>query len=124
MPQDKRVLITSNFEHNLESIRCYFHQHNHPEKFDHLLDTLFETIIPNLQSHPMIGFNFLAQKVNSLEELKLTEKIKSPLPDNSSIRQYNDRNYLVLYSLQSTEIILLSIKHRQQMTYDLRGIDE
>ncbi len=121
------IKVTNNFEHNLESIRCYFHQHHQTEKFENLLDTLFGKIIPNLQSHPMIGFDFLAQTVNTVEELRQINIIKAKLAKNTSIRQYNDKDHIVLYALTTTaksnEVSLLSIKHQQQMVFDLRGVD-
>jgi hypothetical protein len=111
------VIITANFEHNLESIRCYYHQ-NQPsqqqEKYEKLLDKLFDKIIPNLQLHPSIGFDFLAQTVNTIEEQRQMTIIKTKLPKDTSIRQYNDKNYIILYALTQTsknqEIALLSIK--------------
>ncbi len=124
MAQAIDVLITANFEYNLESIRCYLHQHHQEGQYEKLLDTLFDTIIPTLQSHPMIGFDFFVQTVNSIEELRQVERIKAHLPENTSIRQYNDQNYLLLYSLQPTEISLISIKNQRQMIYDLRGVGE
>ena len=123
MSNAANVRITKNFEHNLESIRCYLHQQHQSEKYNELLDTLFDTIIPNLQSHPMIGFDFIKQTANSIEELRQVEKIKLSLPKDTSVRQYNDKNYLLLYSLQATEIALLSIKHKQHLNYDLRGAE-
>ncbi len=122
MPPAINIQITANFEHNLESIRCYLHQQHQLEKYDELLDILFDTIIPNLQSHPMIGFDFLVQTVESIEELRQVENIKSILPRGTSIRQYNDQNYLLLYSFQSPEITLLGIKHQQQKLYDLHAV--
>ena len=121
--QTVNIVITANFEHNLESIRCYFHQHHQYEK---LIDTLFDKIIPNLQSHPAMGFDFLAQTVNTIEEQRQVEIIKTKLPKNTSIRQYNDKDYIVLYALTNTplnkEISLLSIKDQQQMGFDLQGL--
>jgi len=121
------IKVTGNFDHNLESIRCYFHQHHQTEKYEKLLDTLFDKIIPNLQSHPMIGFDFLAQSVNTVEELRQVSIIKAKLAKNTSIRQYNDKDHIVLYALTTTaksnDVSLLSIKHQQQMTFDLSGIN-
>lgn len=120
------IKVTSNFEHNLESIHCYF-QHHQVEKYEKLLDTLFDKIIPNLQSHPMIGFDFLAQTVNTVEEQRQVNIIKAKLAKNTSIRQYNDKDHIVLYTLTTTakrkDVSLLSIKHQQQMAFDLGGID-
>lgn len=119
------IKVTGNFDHNLETIRCYFHQYHQIEKYERLLDTLLDKIIPNLQSHPMIGFDLLTQTVNTVEEQRQVSIIKTKLPKNTSIRQYNDKDYIVLYALtitaQSKEISLLSIKHQQQMGFDLRG---
>ncbi len=122
------IKITGNFEHNLESIHCYFHQHHQTKKYQELLDTLFDKIIPNLQSHPMIGFDFLAQTINTVEEQRQVDIIKTKLAKNTKIRQYNDKDYIVLYALTSNAknkaIALLAIKHQQQMVFDLRGVNE
>ena len=120
------IKVTGNFDQNLETIRCYFYQQHQTDKYERLLDTILEKIIPNLQSHPMIGFDFLAQTVNTVEEQRQVSIIKTKLPKNTSIRQYNNKNYIVLYALaitaKSKEISLLSIKHQQQMGFDLRGL--
>ena len=121
------VNITANFEHNLESIRCYFHQHHQQNKYEELIDTLLDKIIPNLKSHPAIGFDFLAQKVNTVEEQRQVKIIKTKLDKKTSIRQYNDKEHIVLYALSITaknkEIFLLSIKHQQQLIFEFRGLD-
>ncbi len=114
------VIVTANFEDNLESIRCYFHQHQQASSFDILLDKVFDTIIPNLQTHPMIGLDFLAQTVSSLEESRQVDIIRQRLPQGTSVRQYNDKDFIVLYALQGNQVFLLSIKHQQQMLFDLR----
>jgi hypothetical protein len=122
MTANIKIHITANFENNLESIRCYFQQHTsaQADKFEELLDKLFDTIIPNLQVHPEIGVDFLLQKVNSIEELRQVANIKEKLSANTSIRLYNDRDYKLLYSLQANEIALLSIKHHKQLYFDLK----
>jgi len=122
--QAVNIKVTGNFEHNLESIRCYFHQQHQTEKYQELLDNLFDKIIPNLQSHPMIGFDLLAQTINTVEEQRQVDIIKTKLAKNTQIRQYNDKDYIVLYTLtKNKEITLLAIKDRQQMVFDLRGIE-
>ena len=122
--QAVNIKVTGNFEHNLESIRCYFHQQHQTEKYQELLDNLFDKIIPNLQSHPMMGFDLLAQTINTVEEQRQVDIIKTKLAKNTQIRQYNDKDYIVLYTLtKNKEITLLAIKDRQQMVFDLRGIE-
>ncbi len=75
----------------------------------------------------MIGFDFLAQTVNTVEEQRQVNIIKAKLAKNTSIRQYNDKDHIVLYTLTTTakrkDVSLLSIKHQQQMAFDLGGID-
>jgi len=91
-------------------------------KFEKLLNTLFDTIIPNLQAYPEIGADFLVQKVSSLEELRMIEMITHKLPSDSSIRAYNDRDYKLLYLLKNSKITLLAIKQHKQLYFDLREI--
>ncbi len=75
----------------------------------------------------MIGFDFLAQTVNTVEEQRQVNIIKAKLAKNTSIRQYNDKDHIVLYTLTTTakskDVSLLSIKHQQKMAFDLGGID-
>ena len=121
MAEKVNLSIAANFEKNLQSIRCFYHEQNHPEHYTSLLDRLFDIIIPNLQEHPLIGFDFLAQRVNSIEEQRQVENIKKRLPSNSSIRQYNSQDYILLYSLKDSDLVFLAIKHQRQLYFDLRA---
>ncbi len=120
MAKKVNLSITANFEKNLQSIRCFYHELNHPEHYASLLDRLYDIIIPNLQKHPLIGFDFLAQNVNSIEEQQQVENIKKQLQLNTSIRQYNSEEYILLYSLKDSDLVLLAIKHQRQLYFDLR----
>ncbi len=71
---------------------------------------LFDVIIPSFINHPKIGFDFLVQRVNSIEELRRVENIQRLLERGASIRQYNDQNYIILYHLKNRTVTLLAIK--------------
>lgn len=115
-----KIRITANFERNLDDIECFFKKIEQPKQFEVLLDQLFDTIIPNLQYFPLLGKDFLAEPQGSVESTMLLQKIKSRIPEDASIRQYLSKDYLVLYWLDSQEIVLLSIKHHRQLNFNIQ----
>ena len=55
------VRITANFQRNLDSIQAFLAEHDAQRAFAELLGQLFDTIIPNLESFPEMGIDFLAR---------------------------------------------------------------
>jgi len=51
--------------------------------------------------------------------LKL-RKLKALLKKDHELREFVLDDYLVLYLLQSRQVIFLSIKHHRQLSFDLR----
>jgi ParE toxin of type II toxin-antitoxin system, parDE len=114
------VRITRNFDHNLENIRRYLKEHAASNAFDALLDDLFGTIIPNLESSPALGYDFLARKPESFEGMAQVKAVRAKLGKDATIREYIAGNYLVLYALMGDRVYLLSIKHHRQLSFDLK----
>ncbi len=120
MAERQGIRITANFERNLESIRCYFQERTREERFEALLDQIFQVIIPNLERYPLMGTDFLTKSPVSVEALKLYEQVMALLPEGASLRQLFAGDYVVLYLLLDGEILLLSIKHQRQLSFDLK----
>lgn len=117
------INVLPNFEHNLESIRCFFHQnYNQAHRYERLLEKLFDVIIPNIQSYPLIGMDFLKQPPDTLEAYRKIEGFYKKLPTDTSIRKYNDQEYVILYLFMNDVIHLLAIKHQKQSVFDLRNL--
>lgn len=114
------VRISANFEQNLESIRCYYLEQDRPERFERLLDLLFDAIVPNLQSFPFVGRDFLKVIPGSLEGLRSLERLTDLLPERASLREYISEDFLVLYLVQDELVTLLAIKHHLQVSFDLK----
>jgi hypothetical protein len=112
--------VAHNFERNLESIRVFL-EGKASGAFDVLLDQIFETIIPNLERFPEIGFDFLARKPRSFEGMAQARALRARMGKGASIREYIAGDYLILYALQDGRVILLSIKHHLQLSFDLQG---
>jgi plasmid stabilization system protein ParE len=118
------VYATRNFERNLESIRLYLEERDkteHPEAFDRLLELLFDTVIPNLEEFPRLGFDFLARTPQSVEGVLKLRAIQARLGEGTTIREYIIGDDIVLYAASSDRVDLLAIKHHKQLSFDLKG---
>ena len=115
------VRITRNFESNLQSIRTFSEPRGASAQFDDLLDRLFQTVLPNLERFPELGYDLLKRKSNSVEGLALVRTIEDRLDGSGSIREYISGDYLVLYLLRGDELSLLAIKHHLQLSFDLKS---
>jgi hypothetical protein len=114
------VRITANFQRNLDSIQAFLAEHGAEPAFEGLLDRLFETVIPDLESFPELGIDFLARVPQSREGLLQIERLKRRL-GTASVRELITDDYLVLYALRGTNVYLLAIKHHLQLSFDLKG---
>ena len=117
-----RMRVSANFERNLESIRCYWHDERRPERFEVLLDLVFDEIAPNLVSYPLMGRDLLARLPDSLEADRLRKQLATLVPANAGVREYISPEYLVLYLLESEKVTLLAIRHHAQLSFDLKGL--
>lgn len=117
------VQVSRNFEQNLESIRRFLEEAEVPELFDALLDRLFDGVIPVLEEHPDIGFDFLQRQPASIELRMRWGRLKTRMGDaQATLREYIADEYLILYAVRGEEVILLAIKHHRQLSFDFGGI--
>jgi hypothetical protein len=114
------ICITQNFERNLESIRQFLEEQESSSAYHDLLCLLTDEVIPNLESFPEIGFDFLARVPQSRETLAQVRALQRRLGSETSLREYIARDYLLLYTLSSGRIHLLAIKHHRQLSFDLK----
>lgn len=117
------VKLTANFERNLADIEQFLIKADAPQAFDHLLDDLLDTVIPNLERFPGLGRPFFNRAVGSVEATNAVASLRAKLrevvegtPDG--LREYVTRHYLVLYVHVNDSIFLLSIKHHRQISFD------
>lgn len=121
MSQRRRVRITKNLDQNLADIRQFLEEQQAPQEFGSLIETLFATVIPNLERFPEMGVDFLAKAPQSAEGLMRLETLRQRLGKNTGLRAYISGDYLLLYALQGDDIFLLSIKHHRQLSFDFKG---
>jgi len=115
-----QVIPTSNFERNLDSIATFLAEREEPEWFDKLLDRLFGEVIPNLESFPDMGVDFMVKVPASVEGMYLFTRLAADLGD-MTLREYLFDHYLLLYARTGSVIYLLSIKHHAQLSFDLNS---
>lgn len=119
MPRKPLVRVTKNFDRNLEDIQLFLTQNQAASAFDSLLNHLFDTVIPNLERFPEIGVDFLATAPLSVEGQAQRARLHERLGD-AVLRQYIFGDYLLLYAISGKHILLLSIKHHRQLSFDLK----
>lgn len=115
------IRFTKNFEANLEAIEAFWSNSDYPQGYDHLLDELGDTVIPNLERFPTLGRPFITRRAESVEVVSEQKKLQAQLArlgDNSDIRQYVMENYLLLYAIINDAVYLLSIRHHKQLSFN------
>ncbi|MGB8517586.1 MAG: type II toxin-antitoxin system RelE/ParE family toxin [Gallionella sp.] len=121
MSKKVTIKLTANFERNLEGIDAFLTEANAAFAYDDLLDTLTETLIPNLESFPALGRPFLNRPVCSVEVSNALARLNRQLQDGE-LREYLLDEYMVLYAQFGTVIYLLSIKHHRQLSFDFLSL--
>ncbi|MEQ1556363.1 MAG: type II toxin-antitoxin system RelE/ParE family toxin, partial [Gallionella sp.] len=109
--------LTANFERNLEGIDAFLTEANAAFAYDNLLNTLTETLIPNLENFPALGRPFLNRPVGSVEVSNALASLNKQLQDGE-LREYLLDDYMVLYAQFGAVIYLLAIKHHRQLSFD------
>jgi plasmid stabilization system protein ParE len=119
------VQITANFERNLEEVEHFLTEADAPRAYDHLLDELLGTVIPNLESFPDMGRPFLVREAHSVESTNALERLHTKLlqqtTDTTALREYILSDYLVLYVQIDAIVYLLAIRHHRQLAFDFVG---
>jgi plasmid stabilization system protein ParE len=117
-----RVELTASFLARLDAIEAFLVEADAAFAFDHLLDELRATVIPNLTRFPRIGRRYLANPPQSAEALALLATL--PIGALDALREYLHGDYLMLYTVvEASEqddacVILLSIRHHRQLSFD------
>ena len=80
------VRITDNFNSNLNGIAEYHQAHESSKLFDRHIQELFDIIIPNLETFPKIGMDFLSRVSYSIEALNKRDRMLALMAKEFSIR--------------------------------------
>jgi plasmid stabilization system protein ParE len=110
-----QVKFTASFIERLESIETFLAESDAPQAYDKLLDGLRRTVIPNLRRFPRIGRRYLDQPPQSAEAM--TQLAALPPGAADALREYLHGDYLILYTLTSSTVYLLSIRHHRQLSF-------
>jgi ParE toxin of type II toxin-antitoxin system, parDE len=115
------IKLTANFERNLEEIDAFLTESDAAFPYDDFLDTLTETLIPNLENFPALGRPFLNRPVCSVEASNALAHLRKQLQDGE-LCEYLLEDYIVLYAPFDTVIYLLAIKHHRQLSFDFLSL--
>ncbi len=113
-----RVELAASFLERLESIEAFLVEADAGFAFDDLLAEIRATVIPNLRRFPRIGRRYLANPPKSSEALALLAAMPAGAPD--ALREYLHGDCLVLYvAMEAQEtVVLLTIRHHRQLSFD------
>ncbi len=113
-----RVELTASFLERLDVIEAFSVEAQASFAFDDLLAEIRATVIPNLQRFPRMGRHYLANPPQSAEALALLAAMPAGAPD--ALREYLQGDCLVLYAAMEAQntVVLLSIRHHRQLSFD------
>lgn len=112
------AVFTENFSESLDAIRIFLGAEGR-ERFERLLDRLFEDLVPTLCRIPQSGRAFLAHPIRSVEARAAIRRLKGLLRPGDDFREFILDEYLLLYLVRDAQIIFLAIKHHHQLSFDL-----
>jgi hypothetical protein len=115
------VLASANFERNLAEIEKFLSDGGMRPAFDALVEHLSTDIVPTLEHFPEIGADFMAKAPLSVEGRVLFERIVELTGRHAELRQLIDGDYVILYLVRGGSLVLLSIKHHRQLSFDFSG---
>ena len=110
-----RVEFTASFIERLESIDAFLAEADALQAYDKLLDGLRRTVVPNLRRFPRIGRRYLDKPPQSAEAMAQLAALPPGAAD--ALREYLHGDYLILYTLASSTVYLLSIRHHRQLSF-------
>ena len=110
-----RVEFTASFIERLGSIEAFLAEADALQAYDKLLDGLRRTVVPNLRRFPRIGRRYLDKPPQSAEAMAQLAALPPGAAD--ALREYLHGDYLILYSLASSTVYLLSIRHHRQLSF-------
>lgn len=113
-----RVELAASFLERLESIEAFLVEADAGFAFDDLLAEIRTTVIPNLRRFPRIGRRYLANPPQSAEALALLAAMPAGAPH--ALREYLHGDYLMLYATMEAQktVVLLTIRHHRQLSFD------
>ena len=112
-----RVELTAGFLQRLAAIEAFLVETDAAFAYDHLLDELRTTVIPNLRRFPRIGRRYLDQPPQSAEALGQLAALPAGAADR--LREYLHGDYLILYTVATPghPVHLLSIRHHRELSF-------
>jgi plasmid stabilization system protein ParE len=113
-----RVELAASFLERLESIEAFLVEAGAGFAFDDLIAEIRATVIPNLSRFPRIGRRYLDNPPQSAEALTLLAAMPAGAPD--ALREYLHGDYLMLYAVMEAQetVVLLTIRHHRQLSFD------
>ena len=110
-------VFTENFSNNLESLRDFLGVEGR-SAFEHLLDRLFDDIVPTICRFPMSGRTLLQRPIQSIETETRVKQIQQLLRPGDELREFIVDEYIVLYMKRSRRLLFLAIKHHRQLSFE------
>lgn len=116
------VELTASFLATLESIDAFLAEAGAGHIYDDLLIQLRSEVVPNLRRFPNLGCLYLDTPPQSAEALSLLATF--PPGTAARLRTYLASDYLILYIVDEPRrlVILLSIRHHRQLSFDFEKI--
>ena len=115
------VLAAANFERNLAEIGKFLSDGEMQPAFNALIEHLSIDALPTLERFPEIGAALMAKAPLSVEGRVLFERIAAMAGPDAELRQLIDGDYFILYLLRGGSLVLLSIRHHRQLSFDFSG---
>jgi len=125
VPTRQAIKLTAHFERNLEEIESFLAEADEPLAFEALLSKLTDTVLPNLQHFPAMGRNFLERPVHSVEVANGAKSLAIQLKGLDRVgelREYVMSRYLLLYARIKGTVVLLSVRHHRQISFDFQAL--
>jgi hypothetical protein len=117
---DKRPIFTENFSANLADIESFLEEEG-SGYFRQFFQRLVDEVVPTVCRFPLSGRSFLERAIVSAQALHTAERMKGFLQEGDDLREFIQGEYLLLYLVRGNRIVFLSVKHHQQLSYDLHG---
>lgn len=117
----RRVRVAANFRRNLERIEVFLQEAGATLEFDTILRRLAEEIVPSVERFPEIGADFLERAPLSTDGKALFARVAALLGPGDSLRQLVVGDYILLYLVQDEGVVLLSIRHHRELSFDFAG---
>ena len=115
---DKRPIFSENSSANLADIESFLEDEG-SGYFLQFFHRLVDEVVPTLCRFPLSGRSFLERAIVSAQALHTAERMTGFLQEADDLREFIQGEYLLLYLVRGNQIVFLSVKHHQQLSYDL-----